>query len=347
MSDRHDHDDDLGPDPTLIMPKVVVPDPAQEAAARKRRMTWVVAAAVAVLVIVAGVGIYLNATAAAAREQAIRETASGYFTALAEADADRAASLLANTPEDRTLLTDEVLQASQAAAPIADVQVTTVAADERNATATVTYSLGERPVTVDLELDGDGRTGWRLVDGLSSLTVTTIEGLTVNGATLDSAANPVFPGTYTAASASPLVALDGTLTATIPAPDSDAATLEVSARLSDEGTARVLEVARASLDQCLASNEMAPPGCPWSLEAGGVTVTEGSIRYRLVNDPWLGFAPGLNAATMRAEGVVRVSVEATANATFQDRTGDVVLPFERDATVTVDLRRDPLTAAWR
>lgn len=312
---------------------------------RWRRPVVIVSGLLAALLIVVGV-VWTIQGNAEARDRAIRDTATGYLKAVADADSAAALRLLAQPPASRDLLTDEVLRASAQAAPLTDIVVTGLQPRSDSATVAVTYKLGGRDVATDLALVGDGRTSWRLGSGLGELMITNTAGLRVNGATIDQTVHPVFPGTYTATPTLEAIALDGEATVTVPSPTTVSATLQVSPRLSDAGLAQSREAARAALDTCVASTLSAPPGCPWQIDEAGVQVTPNSVRYALKNDPWAEFTPTLDLKTLTAKGVAHYTLTATANVTTPDRSGDLTATLDRDTPVTIDLTAQPLKVTW-
>lgn len=328
---------DAAPEATPAAPRV---PPA-------KKTLMLVAAGTAVVLVVAGVVWGAVTGSAAAREQAIRDTATGYLTALAEADAETALGHLGEQPVSTTLLTDEVLAASREEAPLQDVQVTSVASQDDTATARVTYRLGDLPVETELQMTGDGRTSWKLTDGLSELLVNRTEALTVNGATLQGNAFPVFPGTYVAEPTTDRVALAGESRAVVPSPAHPVARIEVSHGLSESGAGEVLAAVKGRFDECLASTESQPAGCPFGVSGDGAEIAPGSVRFQLTNDPWAGFAPALDPATLTASGTFVFHVTATATVTFEGRTGEVQAPMQVERGYSVDLTRDPLEVTWR
>lgn len=312
-----------------------------------RRIATIVASVVAVIALVAGIAWFATSTAAANREKAVRETAVAYLTAVAEADADRALSLLDQPPGNRTLLTHDVLEASRAAAPLTAIEVTGHQAEERTARVDVTYRLGDLPVTTALTLTGDGRTAWKVADGTSELLINDIRALTVNGARLNEPGNPVFPGTYTATSVSDLVTLTGEPTAVIPDPSHPVGNLTVAHAFNEKGNQAVLAAVKGNYDACLAATESLPPGCPFGVLTDNVEVAPGSVRFAAANDPWAGFAPTFDPDAMTAKGTLHSQVNATATVTANGVTIEgATIALAADRTYTVDLTREPLTVAW-
>lgn len=329
------------------------PDPAAPAAPptgpgrfpRLQQRHAFIVAAVALLVL-AGVLVWLATTATSRRDAAIRSTAAHYLQAIADADADGALARLATKPDNRTLLTDDVLAASREAAPLTDVQVRSTTVDDREATATVSYRLGDREVVTRLDLTGNGGSRWGIQNGLSELVVTQTQALRVNGATLTESSNPVLPGTYTAVSALDRVTVVGTPTAVIESPTISLATLVIDYQLTEQGTAEVLETVRSAFDTCLASTQSRPVGCPFGVETEHVEIGADGVHYALVNDPWEGFAPSFDPQTQSATGSFTFEVTATATVTFEGRSGLMTAPLQATRSYAVDLAAEPLAVVW-
>lgn len=322
-------------------------DGDDEAAAPGRRPLVIVLAVLAVVALIAGIVWFAITTMNNQRDEAIRETARTYLTAVADADADAALATLAERPANTSLLTAEVLAASREAAPLTDVTVADPTSDGNTASIGVHYRIGDRPVDTTLALSGDGRTSWKIADGTGELTVPERRALTINRATPADATNPVFPGTYTAQPTNQYVALAGTTVALVPAPDAPAAPLEVAPGLTDAGREAVLASVRTRFDECLAATDSRPANCPFGVSTEGVEVAPGSVRFSLANDPWAAFAPELDPQTLTARGTIPFTVNATATVTANGLTGQAsVPPMQAERGFSVDLTAEPLVTTW-
>lgn len=308
-------------------------------------LAWI-ASGVLVFALLAGIAWFAMTTSRQGQEAAMRDTARRFLTAVAEADAASALGRLADPPANTTLLTDAALTASRETAPLTDLAVGDVGGTETNPTVDVTYKLGDRQVATTITLTAQGG-GWKVTDGTATLIVPERRGFTVNGVTLTEEVNAVFPGTYTAAVTSNLVALAGERTVTVTAPDTSDVRLDVSVGLSDLGSQTVLNTVKDRFDQCLAATEAQPAHCPFGASTEGVDVAEGSVRFTLVNDPWAGFAPTLDPDTLIASGTFPYSIDATATITRDGMTMDAPTHLAADRGYEVDLTKAPAVVTWK
>ncbi|MFV0406133.1 MAG: hypothetical protein ACK5LN_04845 [Propioniciclava sp.] len=354
----------LAAEPTSILPVPPSPEPepdldpvelleddgswvdAGEVSRAKRRRRWTLALILAL--IVAGIGGYFwwDTSSKARREQAITETATNYLNAIANADAAAALETLDQAPENTTLISNEVLAASREIAPLTNPMVASVTPEGETATAAVSYSLGEEAIEVTLSLVGDGRTSWRISDGLSNLALTGTDALTVNGAEVSEPSYSVLPGTYTATPVSDLLTLGEQTTAVVTDPSDEDAILTPEYALSKKGAESVQAIVKKQFDECLAATETEPDGCPFGVNPGEAQVEPGSVRFTLENDPWKDFSALLDPAAMTASGRISFEVTITATATFEGRTGLARLVSKSNRGWTIDLTQEPLAAVW-
>lgn len=352
---------DLAPEPADTGARPV-PDPPMDAdppeartpegtGARGRpghpRLLTLVGSGLLVVVLIGVIVWFAVSTSAVARENAIKGTAHDYLTAIADADADGALDKLVERPANTALLTRDVLEASRLAAPLTDIEIAAVDQRDHEATADATYRLGEEQVSARLQLTGDGRTSWKIAVGTAVLSVPEVRGLRVNGVTLTETANPAFPGSYTAKPLTDHVRLDGETTAVIGSPAQEGAVIAVTPTLSDSGRDVVLTAVKTRFDECLAATVSRPVGCPFGLSDEGVEVAPDSVRFTLTNDPWAGFAPSLDPASLIASGSLHYEITATATVTVNGLTGQLSQPFTQDRAFEVDLTQTPAVVVWR
>ncbi|MFV0407081.1 MAG: hypothetical protein ACK5LN_09705 [Propioniciclava sp.] len=193
-----------------------------------------------------------------------------FLNAVAQGDSVTAIALLTRAPGDRSLLTDEMLAASAAVAPITDVTVTPdPAAPEHMAEVPVSYKVGEQLVQTKVQARQSTGGSW-VVYGTSTMRAPYgSDGLaiTVNGIGV---ANPdqmeVFPGSYEIATTTRYYTFKGT-TQTITTTDfSSDGFRETEITLNDEGLKVFREAIVKDVDACLASKKI-DPGCGLGLES--------------------------------------------------------------------------------
>ncbi|HEY3407163.1 MAG TPA: hypothetical protein VGK53_03220, partial [Propionicimonas sp.] len=125
----------------------------------------------------------------------------GYLQAVSSGDSASAMAYAANPPVEQSLLTDEMLAANQAVAPITDITVTEGTGTDHQ-TVQAAYNLGGTPVNTTFEVTRVNG-AWKL-DAVAvplPLDLSAIVGvdLTINGAQLLNINPAVFPGRYTVA----------------------------------------------------------------------------------------------------------------------------------------------------
>lgn len=146
--------DETGPDETHVDGARKDPDTP--------RLIALLGSGLLVVILIAVVVWFAISTSALARENAIKDVAGAYLTAIADADADDALGKLAERPANTALLTRDVLEASRRTTPLTDIEITAVDQDGAEATAGATYRLGDERVSTRLRLVGDGRTAWKI-----------------------------------------------------------------------------------------------------------------------------------------------------------------------------------------
>ena len=340
-------------EPTQALPTPFADEPSDETTAvltveqpapGPSPLVWI-ASAMLVLALMAGVAWFAVTTSRQNRENAMRGAAVGYLQAVADGDAAGALAQLAEQPASTTLLTDEVLAKAHEATPITDVQAGELGGTETTPTVGVSYLLGGEPVSTTITITEQGGS-WKVADGTADLTVPERRALTVNGVELTEEVNPVFPGTYTAAPVSDMVALTGEPTVVVSTPDQLESVLDLTVGLSQLGTDTVFGAVKGRFDECLAATESRPANCPFGVDTTGVEVAEGSVKFAQVNDPWAGFAPTLDPETMLATGTFPFEVNATATVSRDGLTTEATAPMKGERTYTVDLTKQPATVTW-
>lgn len=331
---------------------------------RRRRRLVVGLVALAVLLVVAGVlgWRFLQSRQfqqeLAAERTAARATVETYYAALAAGDAEGALATAAATPAESSLLTAEVLTSAQAAGGIRDVRVGEATIDNdagqrtigQTGSVAVAYAVGETPVDIDLQVSRVGDQ-WKVATATSQVDLGGGEALrSVNGQPAAAAVVELFPGTYTVAPASALVAL-AEPQLVVAAPDPAGAEMRTWAggqpALSDEGRQAVLAAAQTSLEGCLAQRSLTPEGCPIAVDAGpDIQVQTSTIRYTLVGSPWEAARLNLESDT-RVSGILDLSYRIQASATSGGVAGVVAQDIQQTAGFVADLSGEQPQIAWQ
>lgn len=305
-----------------------------------RRRAILIGVVVALVLIAA---VFVIRTTVSSPESAVRD----YFDALADRDAG--AALAATAPEvreqvARDLISDTVLE-SDGYVPPGEVEVTEVSTDGRGAVAEVAYAIDGREHTATLRLRRDEGLldavfhRWLVVDGIGSLLLGEgPEQITVNG-------RPV--AAYDAQGPRVLPALPGSYQISVPEQDPLWEPRSVAAQVEPQGSTEVSvplvarpavreainqQVARR-LDDCAASAELLPPGCPFGYAVVG---SAEDVRWRIAAYPRLELTPGRQLG----EPVIVVGTSAEGEAVISGTRRFVgefeqSVPFPVSGTATV------------
>jgi hypothetical protein len=208
----------------------------------------------------------------------------GYLQAVSSGDAASAIAYAANPPMEQSLLTNEMLAANQAVAPITDITVTEGTGSDHQSVQ-VAYNLGGTPVSTTFEVTQVNGT-WKL-DSVAvplplDLSGTMGVDLAINGVPLLNINPTVFPGRYTVESVSGWYKLSGgtvqvdNATPSGPSP-------EAKLSLASPGVSAIRKAAQAKLNSCLKKNSLAPAGCGFGTYLpGNNKVRSSSITWRVV-----------------------------------------------------------------
>lgn len=292
-----------------------------------RRWKVVLAAALVVATLVGAA--YAVRAAVSSPDSAVR----AYFDALAERDVDAALSAVA--PEvaaqvERDVIDEAVLR-SDAYQPPSEVEVAETTVDGRGAVADVSYLLDDRRYAVSLRLRRDDGAvdklvpRWLVVDAVGSIMLgeTAPGEVTVNGQRVRA---------YDENGPRVLRALPGAYQVAVPADDPAWQQRAVTARVEPQGAAEVAvpmvvrpemrqEVEQrivALLDDCAASAELLPPGCPF-----GYAVLAGAdeVEWQITGYPTVALSAGRELGETVL--VVTTSTEGEAVVTgVRDRGGE-------------------------
>ncbi len=243
-----------------------------------------------------------SATAAAAVQ--------GYLEAVAAGDSASALAFGANRPLEQSLLTDDMLAANNALAPISAI-TTTEGTGSDHQSVKAAYSLGGTAVITTFEVTRANGT-W-LLDAVAAplpLDLSDAEGLnlTVNGRQLLNSNPSVFPGRYTLAAGGWYKLSGGTVEVHNATPTDRPQAVKLS--LSGSATSAIRKAAQSKLKACVKKKSLAPAGCSFNVFLPGKNkVRSSSIVWRVTSG---GSAMGKLKPSLDVVGsaIAKVSVKA-------------------------------------
>jgi len=208
----------------------------------------------------------------------------GYLQAVAGGDSASAIAYAASPPMEQSLLTDEMLAANQAVAPITDITVTEGSGTDHQSVQAA-YNLGGTPVNTTFEVTLVNG-AWKL-DAVAvplplDLSATVGIDLAINGVQLLNINPAVFPGRYMVEAVSGWYTLSGGTVQVENATPSGQAP-EVKLALTSSGVSAIRKAAQAKLNSCLKKNSLAPAGCGFGTYLpGNNKVRSSTINWRVV-----------------------------------------------------------------
>ena len=267
-------------------PSATAPVPPSGSSGNKK-LIWILAGSVAAVLVIAMIVVFavvrLNSgnrggstggggeVKASSAEAAVQ----GYLEALAAGDAATALGYADSTPADTSLLTNEVLAASNAIAPITEIKVTPPATEF--STTTATYVLGDQAVTTDFYTTKSAGV-WKIRRLAREVSLFGMNGvaLTLNGAAVSSDKMTLFPGAYTLAATNPNYKVGGG-TFTVLSPE-DYTSPDFELGLSTAGLTALRNAAQTKLVYCVKQTSLAPKGCGFSIRSAGSGATTAKWR---------------------------------------------------------------------
>lgn len=279
-----------------------------------------------------------------------------YFAALTAGDAEAAVAAIDAQAADAKHLTQEMLDASQALAPLDDVEVGEPQSDsEYSADVPVSFTLGGKPFEIEISTY-DANDGWIISGGLSVVSIHKWDGLglTLNGIPVEGDGEvAVFPGAYELALSEPNFELKGDTVLYAVEPFTPADDSAIEAGLTEEALVEFRTLVRAAVDECIASTTLAA-GCGLELPdtlSDGTVLGEGSIVRTLSADaiatidslePTLSF----DNPTL-AQGEFIGGVTTTATCTQNGSTGTCTVLFGPSlGQPSVDMAAENPTVLW-
>jgi hypothetical protein len=250
----------------------------------------------------------------------------GYLQALAQGNSARALSFAESPPDDTSLLTDEVLAASNQRMPLTDIEVSD---PDRTGTVAVTYRRGGELVNTAFVTVEEG-SKWRMRTVAAEVDLQASYpgfALIVNGVPVPSRSIVVFPGSYQVRIDSEYLQVDG---GEFLVKNESGLKLNTSIRLSAAGVAGFREAAKAKLEACRGQRSLEAFGrklAPFVHKPAGVKVKTETIRWELIGgaealdrlEPTILDPSGLMAAPTRV--LLRTGLQTTDGRSYDFRTG--------------------------
>lgn len=223
----------------------------------------------------------------------VGQTVRGYFDAVARADAAAALAYGKEQPKASPLLTDEVLKAAVATAPVTDLRVEvgelTRNADGELATARVraVYQIGGELVTRSWTLHKQGE-DWKFAKATASVKVEASQvALKFNGATATAGTVELLPGAYRVTTDDTLFSLpDTTMMARGPGDDTS---WSPSFVINPNAVNEAAKAVTASYRACVAKRDINDMyGCPFGFQPPdkGITLVAGTFRVVSKGNPF-------------------------------------------------------------
>ncbi|WP_203579422.1 hypothetical protein [Microbacterium hibisci] len=279
-----------------------------------------------------------------------------YLEALADSDAESALAQLADRPRDESLLTDEMLTASNELAPMADISVEDVDSDSY-ATVPATYALGDVSVSTEFSVSLDEDGAWKIGTGVNELSLGTYFSgmdLTLNGIPVDGEQVTVFPGTYEFATTTEYFEITGSPIVTVEDEYRTPDFTETTATLDADGLAVFQQTINDAVAACLASKNLSA-GCGLDLPAtldDGTVLTEGTIT-RVPRAETQAELANLQPTDAYSDSPLQVrsqsigSIETTAECQKDGASGTCTLFFGPAlGPALVDFGQDPVAVLW-
>ncbi|RCK68600.1 hypothetical protein DT076_15335 [Desertihabitans brevis] len=222
--------------------------------------------------------------------QTPEQTVQGYLQAISESRATDALGYLDRAPDDTSLLTDAVLQESNAIAPLGGITVTPVRVDDYSAEISASYTLGSEAVTATYRLFRGPDEEWSLSNGTATAGAYSVKGIdiTVNGATPeDPQQMEVFPGSYRLDTTAERFAVEnGEFTITSPEDYEGGSLSDLEVVLEEESAELFRRLVTEAAEACVASKKL-EAGCGLDLPAtldDGTKLEDGTIERSMPPD---------------------------------------------------------------
>jgi len=247
-----------------------------------------------------------------------QKAVQGYLEAVAGGHASAALEFAATLPANQAFLSDAVLKASHATAPITGITTPSASGNSKLTVVVAHYKIGSTAVSANVEVTKYGR-AWYLESVTGTVDLSAIAAsvpVKVAGVSTGNAPSvDVFPGAYAVTSADAMVALPKT-TAVVGKPgQSDL--VKAKPALSATAVTKIRVAAKTKLAACLAQKTLTPRGCGYSIEAP----TDGTIDTSTIT--W----------TQTGGDILAIKPALTSDGLpFASASTSVTLKFHADAT---------------
>lgn len=242
----------------------------------------------------------------------------GYLEALAAGDITKALSYGPVGGGSRALLVADALKASNAAAPITNINVTP--ADVTASTIHASYQLGTQAVVSDFKVVKRDDGNWQLAASTTTVRLeakrSTDVPLLINGQAIGPVVElELVPGTYTMTTGLPYLQYQSSTSITVNDLSYSKPISDLPVDVTDQGKTALTQAAQASLAACMDYKQLAPTNCPMGSEAVAAPIIPSSIkREPVVSDPLSGaqwVADSTDAAIASAIVTVHYKISVT------------------------------------
>lgn len=318
-----------------------VPPPPPVAATKRRTwLPWLIG--FLVLAVIAAVA---TAVVVLQRGRTPKEAMLAYAQALSDGDAARARALTTLTPDEAPLFNQKTLDSMKAHGRLPKLL------DSKSCSRCVIMDIGGKTVTFSWDTQKVGKDAVigngivRVpVSGVPAGMTVTLEGQPLSGGSVE------LPyGVYEIAGTHPYLEAKPTTTTVAPFTLNG---IRLSTSLSTAGQQAAQTAVRASFDQCLAQQSLAPAGCPFKyMEDVEYALVPSTIQWSLVGaHPAETLTLDYDEGSSRATAPVTFSLHLKATAKERAGSREGILDADQkpiSTTATFDLTKTPMTVTWR
>ncbi|MHB1008498.1 MAG: hypothetical protein ACYC1E_04470 [Propionibacteriaceae bacterium] len=272
----------------------------------------------------------------------------GYLTALAAGDIDTALSYGPVGGGSRALLVPAALQASLAAAPITNINVTP--ADATASTIHASYQLGTQAVVSYYKVVKSDDGNWQLASSTTTVRLSAARSdrvpLIVNGESVGPVVElELVPGTYTMTTGLPYLAYQSSTKITVPDLAYAKPISDLPVEVTSAGKDALVAATQASLAACLDYQQLSPPNCPMNEHSPRPVIASTIKRELVVADPVSG-AQWVADAADAAVASALIPVHYRFSASFDANTTTSGTDYNQSWTARADATKPVLSIEW-